>query len=82
MYFYRGERVNEHYPPPSLDAYKKLGVSLKLSGNDIVSVKENLIDAIWEDQPSKPTGCINPLALEFTGSLSGVKYLCITIQYY
>jgi len=65
---------------------------LKENGNCLVAVKENLVDLIWENRPSRPKKPVNDLPLTFAGKSSadklidlrkklsdeGVEYLVVT----
>lgn len=41
--------------------------ALSVAGHSLVSVQENLIDAIWQDRPSRPSTALVTLGLAFTG---------------
>ncbi len=41
--------------------------ALSSAGHSLVAVQDNLIDAIWEDRPARPSTKLITLALKFTG---------------
>ncbi|KAM9326178.1 xaa-Pro aminopeptidase 1 [Gastrophryne carolinensis] len=49
------------------DQWKSMSAALKNAGHSLVSVKENLIDAIWTDRPQRPCQPLITLGLNYTG---------------
>ncbi|KAF7254644.1 Xaa-Pro aminopeptidase 1, partial [Varanus komodoensis] len=49
------------------DQWKRMSKVLKSAGHSLVPVKDNLIDAIWEDQLQRPCKPLMTLDLSYTG---------------
>ncbi|XP_063289686.1 xaa-Pro aminopeptidase 1 isoform X2 [Pelobates fuscus] len=49
------------------DQWKSMFLALKTAGHSMVPVEENLIDAVWEDRPSRPCQPLITLGLKYTG---------------
>nr|AAH51606.1 X-prolyl aminopeptidase (aminopeptidase P) 1, soluble [Danio rerio] len=49
------------------DQWKNMSKALSGAGHSLVAVQDNLIDAIWEDRPSRPSTKLTALALKYTG---------------
>lgn len=68
-----GQRVGVDPALISFDAANKLRDNLAKSGIELVPVNENLIDAIWKDQPPFDPKEINHLPVKFSGKSSNEK---------
>lgn len=68
-----GQKVGVDPALISFDAAKKLRESLGKSGIELVPVHENLIDAIWKDQPAFDPKQISHLPVKFSGKSSSEK---------
>lgn len=71
-----GQRVGVDSALISYEAAKKLRESLNKNNNksiELVAVNENLIDAIWRDQPTFKPKEIQNLPIEFSGKASNEK---------
>lgn len=68
-----GQRVGVDPALISFDAAKKLRENLSKSGIELVAVNDNLIDAIWKDQPAFDPKIINHLPVNFSGKSSSEK---------
>ncbi|MCY4236858.1 MAG: aminopeptidase P family protein [Rhodospirillaceae bacterium] len=55
------------------EGVKKLRTACEAVGAALVPVDENLVDRIWEDQPPRPIGAIEPHPIEFSGEASADK---------
>jgi Xaa-Pro aminopeptidase len=71
----RGDCVGVDPALISFEAAKKLKEQLEKSGQSLVAVGENLIDAVWAaaGQPAQPTNAIEHLPVEFSGRSSAAK---------
>lgn len=49
------------------DQWKNMSKALSSAGHSLVAVQDNLIDAIWEDRPPRPSTKLITLALKYTG---------------
>lgn len=49
------------------DQWKSIAKALNSAGHSLVAVQENLIDAIWEDRPARPSTQLSVLGLGYTG---------------
>ncbi|XP_051979920.1 xaa-Pro aminopeptidase 1-like isoform X1 [Xyrauchen texanus] len=49
------------------DQWKNMSKALSSAGHSLVAVQDNLIDAIWEDQPPRPSTKLITLGLKYTG---------------
>ncbi|GAA6098049.1 xaa-Pro aminopeptidase 1 isoform X1 [Tachysurus ichikawai] len=49
------------------DQWKSMAKTLKSAGHSLVAVQENLIDAVWEDRPARPSNQLSVLGLSYTG---------------
>uniref|UniRef100_A0A8C2IM25 X-prolyl aminopeptidase (aminopeptidase P) 1, soluble n=1 Tax=Cyprinus carpio TaxID=7962 RepID=A0A8C2IM25_CYPCA len=49
------------------DQWKNMSKALSNAGHSLVAVKDNLIDAIWEDRPPRPSTKLITLGLKYTG---------------
>ncbi|KAG1939871.1 xaa-Pro aminopeptidase 1 isoform X1 [Pimephales promelas] len=49
------------------DQWKNMSKALSSAGHSLVAVQENLIDAIWEDRPTRPSTKLIALGLKYTG---------------
>uniref|UniRef100_A0A4W4F960 Xaa-Pro aminopeptidase 1 n=1 Tax=Electrophorus electricus TaxID=8005 RepID=A0A4W4F960_ELEEL len=49
------------------DQWKTLAKALSSAGHSLVAVQQNLIDAIWEDRPARPSTQLSALGLKYTG---------------
>ncbi|XP_023676082.1 xaa-Pro aminopeptidase 1 isoform X2 [Paramormyrops kingsleyae] len=49
------------------DQWKTMSKALSVAGHSLVGVQENLIDAIWQDRPTRPSTALITLGLTFTG---------------
>ncbi|XP_067858197.1 xaa-Pro aminopeptidase 1 isoform X1 [Heptranchias perlo] len=51
----------------SADQWKNLSKALRSAGHALVPVKENLVDVIWKEQPSRPCNPLLVMDLSYTG---------------
>lgn len=49
------------------DQWKNMSKALSSAGHSLVAVQANLIDAVWEDRPSRPSTKLIALGLKYTG---------------
>uniref|UniRef100_A0A9J8A5Q3 Xaa-Pro aminopeptidase 1 n=1 Tax=Cyprinus carpio carpio TaxID=630221 RepID=A0A9J8A5Q3_CYPCA len=49
------------------DQWKNMSKALSNAGHSLVAVKDNLIDAIWEDRPPRPSTKLITLGLKYAG---------------
>ncbi|KAI7791471.1 xaa-Pro aminopeptidase 1 isoform X1 [Triplophysa rosa] len=49
------------------DQWKNMAKALSGAGHSLVAVQDNLIDAIWEDRPPRPSTKLIALGLKYTG---------------
>ncbi|XP_031419450.1 xaa-Pro aminopeptidase 1 isoform X1 [Clupea harengus] len=49
------------------DQWKNMSQALASAGHALVAVEDNLIDAVWEDRPPRPSTPLIALGLKFTG---------------
>ncbi|XP_067252480.1 xaa-Pro aminopeptidase 1 isoform X2 [Chanodichthys erythropterus] len=49
------------------DQWKNMSKALSSAGHSLVAVQDNLIDAIWEDRPPRPSTKLMALGLKYTG---------------
>uniref|UniRef100_UPI00398EF0B4 xaa-Pro aminopeptidase 1 isoform X1 n=2 Tax=Pristiophorus japonicus TaxID=55135 RepID=UPI00398EF0B4 len=49
------------------DQWKNLSKALRGAGHSLVPVKENLVDLVWKDQPSRPCKPLMVMDLSYTG---------------
>lgn len=49
------------------DQWKNMSKALSSAGHSLVAVQDNLIDAIWEDRPTRPSTKLIALGLKYTG---------------
>ncbi|XP_062845628.1 xaa-Pro aminopeptidase 1 [Trichomycterus rosablanca] len=49
------------------DQWKIMAKALSRAGHTLVPLQENLIDAVWEDRPARPSTQLNVLGLRYTG---------------
>ncbi|RXN33656.1 xaa-Pro aminopeptidase 1 isoform X2 [Labeo rohita] len=49
------------------DQWKNMSKALSSAGHSLVAVQDNLIDAIWEDRPARPSTKLISLSLKYTG---------------
>ena len=68
-----GQRVGVDPALISFEASKKLNEHLSKSGLELVPINENLIDAIWKDQPHFDPKQIDHLPVKFSGKSSSEK---------
>lgn len=69
-----GNRVGVDPALISFEAAKKLKETLSKNGSlELVAIDENLIDAIWTDQPAFEPKQIDHLPTEFSGKASAAK---------
>lgn len=60
--------TSDPYFPLSLsDQWKNMSQALASAGHALVAVEDNLIDAVWEDRPPRPSTPLIALGLKFTG---------------
>ena len=69
-----GKRVGVDPALISFDSAKKLKETLLKNGSlELVAIDENLVDAIWTDQPAFDPKQIDHLPTEFSGKSSAAK---------
>jgi len=56
----------------------KIEEAARKAGADIAPVSRNLVDAVWENQPPRPTGMIEPYPDKFAGRTAADKQKLIT----
>lgn len=56
----------------SKEQWSPLSKSLSSSGQFLVPVEKNLVDAIWDDRPPPPSHIIHPLGIEYAGNLYSI----------
>uniref|UniRef100_A0AAR2J0U6 X-prolyl aminopeptidase (aminopeptidase P) 1, soluble n=1 Tax=Pygocentrus nattereri TaxID=42514 RepID=A0AAR2J0U6_PYGNA len=49
------------------DQWKAMAKALSGAGHSLVAVQDNLIDAVWEDRPVRPSTQLSALGLKYTG---------------
>lgn len=77
----QGDRLGVDPALISFEAAKKLREQLEKSGQSLVAVEENLIDAVWAaQQPPQPANAIEHLPIEFSGRSSASKIEEIRVQ--
>ncbi len=64
----------------TVDGVKRLREAATTVGGELVAVDDNLVDAIWEDQPLKPRAPIQPHDLAFAGTPAAEKLAAITSE--
>lgn len=69
----KGEKVGVDSRLFSLNDYKSLKAKLAVKGVELCPIDENLLDAVWEDQPAMPSDAIKVHDLEFAGESVGDK---------
>ena len=55
------------------DWVRQATARLAKSGATLVSVSSNPVDAVWRDQPERPTAAMNPHPIEYSGAESAEK---------
>ena len=53
---------------------ESLGKELSPKGSELVSLSENLVDAVWTDQPARPASLVFHLDEKY----SGISHICIS----
>ncbi|BGP19534.1 hypothetical protein JCM10213v2_007629 [Rhodosporidiobolus nylandii] len=69
----RGSKVGLDPQLLAISDYTSLAPSLASSGVELVPVRENLVDAVWEDQPKRPREEVFVLGEEFAGESAKSK---------
>lgn len=57
--------------------------ALSSAGHSLVAVQDNLIDAIWEDRPPRPSTKLMALGLKYTGqhfSMDDIHYIILILK--
>lgn len=69
----RGQRfaLNAGLVPGNL--YDRIAAALGATGGVLVAVQDDLVDAIWPDQPAPPVGAITAFPVAIAGEASGDK---------
>ncbi len=65
------------------DQWKNMSKALSGAGHSLIAVQDNLIEAIWEDRPARPSTKLITLGLKFTGqhiSLDDLQYRNLILQ--
>ncbi|MEQ9520260.1 MAG: aminopeptidase P family protein [Parvibaculum sp.] len=64
----------------TVDDVERLTKAARKVGADLVAIEENLIDAIWRDQPARPSAPIVPHDLAYAGEAASDKLKRITLE--
>ena len=64
----------------TVEGVKRLREAATKVGGELVAVEDNLVDAIWEDQPEKPRAPIQPHELAYAGTPAAEKLAAITSE--
>lgn len=62
----------------TVDSVERLRKATQKSGAELIALDDNLIDAIWADQPDKPKAAIQPHPLTYAGKPANDKLKHIT----
>lgn len=64
----------------SSSEYERLSKVLRSSGHELVSVKQNLVDMVWKNQPEMLTNDIVPHIIKYSGIyiFSNTKAKCMS----
>lgn len=68
-----GERIGVDANLMSTRAWQLLATAFENQGCIMTAVKENLVDMVWDDQPSQPANPVITLDVQFAGKLIGQK---------
>lgn len=68
-----GDRVGVDATLMSTRAYNQLVTAFENEGCIMTAVKQNLVDLVWDEQPSQPNNQIITLDVKFAGKLVGDK---------
>lgn len=68
-----GDRVGVDANLLSTRAWTTLAAAFENEGCIMTAVKENLVDLVWDDQPSQPSSALLALDVKFSGKLVGQK---------
>jgi Xaa-Pro aminopeptidase len=63
----KGARVGVDPQVFSIGAYDRLRKDLADFGIELVSIEQNLVDALWKDRPSAPTGIVEVHPVKYAG---------------
>lgn len=69
----RGDRIGVDANLYSTRAWNTLSNAIENEGCILTAIKQNLIDLVWDDQPSQPNNAVNPLDVQFAGKLVNEK---------
>lgn len=61
----------------TIDGIARLKAAVEQAGAELVAVEDNLVDAIWDDQPARPLAAIVPHPLEYAGEGADAKIASI-----
>jgi len=64
----------------TVEGVERLRKAAQKAGATLIAVEDNLVDAVWSEQPEKPKAPIQPHPLEFTGEAATDKLKRITNQ--
>ncbi len=62
-----GQRIGYDPWVHTIGGFKRFTDAAKRCGADLVPTKSNLVDAIWQDQPGRPTQPVVPHSLDYAG---------------
>ena len=73
----RGDRVGVDANLYSTRAWNSLSSVFENEGCILTAVKQNLVDLVWDDQPSQPSNPVVPLDIKFAGKYIHEKLTAI-----
>jgi Xaa-Pro aminopeptidase len=73
----RGDRVGVDANLYSTRAWNTLSSAFENEGCILTAVRQNLVDLVWDDQPSQPSNAINPLDVKYAGKFINEKLAAI-----
>lgn len=73
----RGDRVGVDANLYSTRAWNTLSSAFENEGCILTAVKDNLVDLVWDDQPSQPSNPIHPLEVKYAGKFVSEKLTAI-----